>query len=105
MWISAERDVFADGQREHGFLALRHGGHARGQLTALGEIDDSAVNDDRSMLERHAAQQRAHQRALAAAIRPDDRGDASARSGKRYRVERQPESARIAHRYLTNLDH
>src|SRR5207247_210760 len=34
--------------------------------------------------QRHSAEQRAHQRALAAAIRPNDRGDLSTRNGQAH---------------------
>src|SRR5262249_30217914 len=53
----------------------------------------------------HAAQQRAHERALAASVRSDDRGDLRARRRQRHALQRLAWLTRISHAHVGELDH
>src|ERR1035437_9014476 len=103
--VAAERDEIADHERERGLLALRNERHAPGGLEPGERTDRNAVERDRPALRHEATEQRAHERALAAPVGPDDRGDRAARRVERDAVHRRPLGARVAQLEIVKPDH
>ena len=73
--IASERDVLAHDERERRLLALRDDGDAARERRARRRERAAPSTTMAPLRQRHAADQRAHERALAAAVRTDDRGE------------------------------
>jgi hypothetical protein len=58
------------------------------------------ANGDVARLQRHATQQRAHQCALATAVRSDDGGDLSRCGHHRYLIERALRTTSVAYTHV-----
>ena len=93
----SERDVLADGQRKRGLLALRHDGDRTRTVDRRERTHVDAADQHAPTGQRHPPEQRPHQRALAAAVRSDDRRHTPRGHVERDARERGPLRARIAH--------
>ena len=94
--VASQPDVLAHAERERRLLALRDDGDAPRELAAPSALAIVARRSRRARRERHLPVQRAHERALAAAVRTDDGGQPSARRVERHAVDRALARAAVA---------
>src|SRR6185436_14016990 len=100
-----ERDVLAHGDRKHGVLALRHDSDSASHFGTLDAARVRIADADRSPLDRDSPDERAHERALATAVRANNRGHASWRGFQADAIERGVRLPRVANYHVGERDH
>src|SRR5436190_1731918 len=105
MRIAPERDVVAHTERERRLLALRDDGDASCKRAAYVVAYGLFVDRDRALLERHLADERTNERALAAAVRADDGGERAGGRRDRDVVESAHAPAAVPHAHMGERDH
>src|SRR5512134_2091353 len=105
MRMATEGDVVTNGEREGRLLSLRHDGDPARQLAPIQSPRVVAVHRDLPGRNGDTPEQRTHERALAAPVRPRDGRDAPPRRLERDTIHGGASRAWVPDDYAVEPDH